>query len=209
MKATIAFTGARVIDSLPFSQSGTSNQAQALKDRGVDGVCGYLGVINPERLNYIISAGLAFMPVTLAGAYFDGASAEITQLKALGLPQATTVWLDLEGMKSFTRPAAEQEQQINQWGTDIKSAGFIPGLYIGSPQPFTGDELARLNVFRYWKAPSRVLDRNGKSWDEPTGCGFCMWQMWPQGMYKDTGVFVDVNIIGQDRKGRLPTWAVG
>ena len=208
MKTEQAFVGARGVDSLPFSQGGTMTQAQALKASGVDFFVGYLGAMNPARIAILLSAGLAFMPVTFAGEYFDGADDELSQLKALGLPPGCTVWLDLEGDKSYKWPTNDLIRLINDWAVKIIAAGYQPGLYVGSPQPLTGEELAALQVVRYWKAPSRVVDRNGRAWDSPGSIGFCMFQMWPQGNWKDTGVFVDVNIIGQDFRGRVPNWVV-
>lgn len=206
MKVEPAFVGARGIDSLPFSQGGTAAQATALKEAGIDFMVGYLGAMNPSRLGYLLDAGIAFMAVTYAGAFFNGGSDELAQLKSLGVPPGVTVWLDLEGKKSYETPPQQLISLNNDWAKMMQNAGYIAGLYVGSPQPLTGDELARLAFSRYWKAPSRVLDRAGKAWDGPSGIGFCMWQMWPQGMWRDTGVFVDVNIIGQDFRGRVPSW---
>lgn len=208
MRTEKAFVGARGVDSLPFSRGGTQEQAKALASRGVDFFVGYLGAMSAARLAHVLDAGLAFMPVTFAGEYFDGAADEIAQLKGLGIPLGTTVWLDLEGEKSWRWDAADLQRLINAWAKAISAGGWLPGLYVGSPQPLTGPELARLAVVRYWKAPSLVLDRNGKDWSEPPGVGWCMQQMWPQGVFRDTGVFVDANIIGEDRKGRVPTWCV-
>lgn len=206
MKVENAFVGARGVDSLPFSQGGTAAQANALVARGVDFFVGYLGAMNPARLGYILSAGLAFMPVTFAGEVFDGADDEIAQLKALGIPAGVTVWLDVEGQKTFATPVDELARLINDWAAKISAAGYVAGLYIAPPQPFTGPELAKLAVTRYWNSAGRVQDRNGKIWDEPEGIGFCMRQGYPQGFFRDTGVFVDPDIIWADRKGRVPTW---
>lgn len=208
MRAVPAQVGARGVDSLPFSQAGTRQQAIALADNGIDFFVGYLGAMSPERLAHVLLAGLGFMPVTFAGEYFDGAADELAQLQALGIPPGCTVWLDLEGDKSFKWPAADLIRLINEWATKLAAAGYQPGLYIGSPQPLTGDELSALKVVRYWKAPSRIGDRTGKIWDGPSGIGHCMFQMWPQMMWRSTGVFVDVNIIGQDYRGRVPSWVV-
>lgn len=209
MRIEPAFVGARLVDSEPFSEGGTAAHARALKAAGVDGLIGYLGAMNTARLGYVLAAGLAFMPVTYAGEYFDGPGDELAQLKALGIPAGATVWLDLEGQKSFAYDPIELERLINAWADAHAKAGYVPALYVGSPQPFTGDELARLRVYRYWCAASRVIDRHGKVWDEPTGCGFCMRQTWPQGVFQNTGVFVDVNQVTTDRRGRRPTWVVG
>ncbi len=197
-----AKVGARGVDSVAFSMSGTASQAKSLNDSGIDFFVGYLGMFNRDRLKMILDAGMAFMPVTVAGAY-DGKAAAATCV-ALGLPKGCTVWLDLEGKKAFSTPPEELKTAINDWATAIIASGYEPGLYIGSPQPLTGDELYHLKVVRYWKAPSRVVDRNGKVWDGPS-CGFCMYQLWPSVTW-GTGVWTDVNFIQQDFRGRLPSW---
>src|SRR5262245_54219990 len=101
MRVVNAFVGARGIDSLAFSQYGTASQARALKASGIDFVVGYLGAVSSERLQAILAAGLAFMPVTFAGEYNDGAADEIVQLRALGIPKGATVWLDFEGRPAW------------------------------------------------------------------------------------------------------------
>lgn len=207
MRTEAAEVGARGVDSLPFSQGGTSTQAHALKVCGCDFVVGYLGAMTAERLEWVFDAGLAFMPVTFAGEYFDGAVDELAQLKALSIPAGCTVWLDLEGQKAFATPAPELAQKINTWADAVKAGGFQPGLYVGSPQPFTSEELYALHVVRYWNALSRESDRNGRL-AEPK-CGWCMWQMHPSIMWRESGVWVDVNMIGKDFHNRLPNWVVG
>jgi len=197
------------VDSYPFSLGGTQEQANSLKDHGVDGLIGYLSAMNVDRLRYVLNAELAFMPVTLAGAYFNGAEDELSQLHSLGIPQGATVWLDLEGKKTYQWPVNDLLLKVNAWAHALIDDGYIPGLYVGSPQPFTGPELTALAVQRYWCAPSLILDRNGKDWSEPTGVGFCMRQFWPQCTFPGTNVFVDVNMVGEDRRGRVPTWVVG
>ena len=206
MRVENAFVGARGVDSLPFSQGGTAAQAKALAARGVDFFVGYLGCMNAARLGYVLDAGLAFMPVTLAGEVFDGADDEIAQLKALGIPAGVTVWLDVEGKKTLDVPLAELTDKINAWASKVAGAGYVAGLYIAPPQPFTGPELAKLAVTRYWNSAGRIQDRNGRIWDEPEGVGFCMRQGYPQGFFLDTGVFVDPNMVLADRRGRVPTW---
>ncbi|HWO25565.1 MAG TPA: hypothetical protein VNO30_42790 [Kofleriaceae bacterium] len=208
MKTEKAFVGARGVDSLPYSIGGTAEQARKLAERGVDFFAGYLGSMNVARLKFILDAGLAFMPITRAEEYFDGGADEVDRLRALELPKGCTVWLDLEGEKSYRFDPIELQGLINTWAKTISAAEYIPGLYVGAPQPLTGPELARLAVVRYWKAPSLVLDRNGKDWSEPSGIGWCMYQMWPSLCFRDTDICVDVNIIGEDRRGRVPSWVV-
>lgn len=198
------------MDSLPFSQGGTKEQACKLAASGVEFFVGYLGAMNKARLQYILDAGLAFMPVTFAGEYKDGAADEIAQLKALGIPVGCTVWLDLEGINAWNTPADQLMALINAWARDIKAAGYVPGLYVGAPQPLTGKQLYSLAVQRYWLGIGRCVGKDGK--DAYPDCGWCMRQDWhgkTTGFFwKDTGVFVDTNAIQCDHKGRVPTWVV-
>jgi len=208
MKTATAFVGARVVDSFPYSMAGTATQAKALKATGVDGLVGYLGHMNAARLGYILDAGLAFMPVTVAGEYKDGAADEIAQLKALGIPEGTTVWLDLEGIDAWNTPADKLSALINAWAAAIKTSGYMPGLYVGAPQPLTGKQLYALGVQRYWLGIGRCVGKDGL--DAYPDCGWCMRQDWHGQktgmMWKNTGVFVDTNGVQCDHKGRLPVW---
>jgi len=230
MKVVSAFPGARVVDSLPFSQGGTAEQARKLVSSGVEGFVGYLGAMNPARLSYVLDAGLAFMPVTFAGEYKDGAADEIAQLTALGIPRGVTVWLDLEGIEAWNTPPNELIRLINSWAFDIKSSGWMPGLYVGAPQPLTGKQLYSLGVVRYWLGIGRAVAKltpdqaaklaaltGSSQLDAYPDCGWCMRQDWhgnpvpgrPGGqLWKDTGVFVDVNQVQADHQGRLPAWVV-
>ena len=122
MRVEPAFVGARGVDSLPFSQGGTAAQAQALAARGVDFFVGYLGAMSAGRLAAVLDAGLAFMPVTFAGAVFNGAEDELAQLAHLGIPLGTTVWLDLEGAKTLTVPIDVLTRQVNDWAAKIAAA---------------------------------------------------------------------------------------
>lgn len=210
MIAEKAFPGARGVDSLPFSQGGSEDQARALACSGIEFFVGYLGAMNLTRLGHILNAGLAFMPVTFAGEYKDGARDELVQLGALGIPAGTTVWLDLEGLDAWNTPTADLARLVNGWATDIAGAGYMPGLYVGAPQPFTGPDLYALRVVRYWLGQGRCVGKDGR--DAYPSCGWCMRQDWHNSgngyFWKDTGVFVDTNSIQADHQGRLPVWVV-
>lgn len=206
MRVAPAPVGAHVVDSLPFSQAGTLEQAKALRASGVDALVGYLGVINATRVGHLHAAGLAFMPVTLAGEYEDGPADEIGQLRALGIPPGASVWLDLEGMKAFKSNPAELIAKSNAWADPIAAASYMPCLYVGVPQPLTSDELYALRVKRYWRGQGSVRDRFN-ALAEPTRCGWCMTQMFPS--YHRGGAWVDSNMIGQDYQARTPAWVVG
>lgn len=211
MKIENAFVGARCVDSLPFSNSGTMTQAAALKATGVDCFIGYLGAMTPARLALVLAAGLAFMPVTFAGEYNDGAQDEVLALHSLGIPPGATVWLDLEGLAAYKSDPVVLAAKINAWADKIKANGWMPGLYVGAPQPFTAKELYSLHVVRYWWGLGRCVDRFGNLAEPP--CGWCLIQQYhgqKSGMmWKSTGVFVDTNGVQCDYQGRLPVWVVG
>ena len=216
MKVEKAFVGARGVDSLPFSQAGTAAQAIALKKSGIDFFVGYLGAMSADRLDYILDAGLAFMPVTFAGEYTDGALDEIAQLKALKIPAGTTAWLDLEGLTAWKSDPKALMGKLTDWARAIAAEGWIPGLYVGAPQPLTGPELYSLPFTRYWLGIGRCVDRFGKdAYPAPESgapAGWCVYQLWHGQtagmMWRNTGVFVDTNSIQCDHKGRLPSWVV-
>ena len=208
MKIETAPVGSRGVDSFPYSLGGTTAQALALKASGIDFFVGYLGVITAERMGFILDAGLAFMPVTRAGEYTDGAADEVAQLKALAIPSGATVWLDLEGLDAWKSDPVMLMGKLRDWANTIKLAGWMPGLYVGAPQPLTGVELYQLPFVRYWLGIGRCVDRFGQ--DAYPQCGWCMRQDWHnQGkgmLWRNSGVFVDTNSIQCDHKGRLPVW---
>lgn len=216
MRVEVAHVGARGVDSLPFSQGGTEAQANALKATGIDFFVGYLGAMTKARLAFVMAAGLAFMPVTFAGEYKDGAADEIAQLRALEIPEGASVWLDFEGLDPWNMGKtaagrADLARLINAWAKDIAAAGYMPCLYVGAPQPLTGADLYALGVVRYWLGIGRCVDYSGK--DAYPACGWSMRQDWhnegSRGVnWRGTGVFVDTNAIQCDHRGRLPAWVV-
>ncbi len=205
MRAELAPVGSVVIDSLPFSQGGTQEQANGLRESGVHGVAVYLGVASAARVAMILAAGMGCFPVTLAGEYNDGPNDEIGQLKALGFPPGIHVFLDLEGMAAYKTDPKDLMARVNAWADGIRAAGYKPALYLGNPQPLTSQELWSLHVELYWKGQGRTVDRNN-ALAEPTG-GWSLTQMYPSRNLGDPAVWVDVNMVGQDYKGRVPSWA--
>jgi hypothetical protein len=203
VRAAYAPVGAVVCDSLPFSQSGTAAQAAELRASGVDALACYLGVLSPARLALILDAGLGYVPVSLAGEYEDGPVDELAQLRALGIPSGVVVWLDLEGMRAFRADPETLIAKIDAWADAIAAAGYVPGLYVGVPQPLTSAELTALHVVRYWRGQGSIRDRHN-ALAEP-GPGWCMVQFYPS--VTRGGVLVDANMVGQDYRARVPTWA--
>lgn len=190
--------GARVVDSLPFSQAGTPAQALALRAGGVDVLVGYLGAMNVSRLGFLTDAGVGFMPVTFAG-HYDGAVA-VAQCKALGLPAGTTVWLDYE---NDDQPTTDLIPKLSAWAHVVLAAGFTSGLYVGSPEKLTSGELFALPFVRYWHGQGSVRDRFN-ALAEPK-CGWCVVQAYPQ--HVRAGVLVDDDMVQQDYFGRVPVAA--
>jgi hypothetical protein len=195
--------GARIIDSWPLSHGGTPAQVAGLKKAGVDGVALYLGVASKVLVDACLAAGLLVMGVTLAARY-DGKAA-VRQAKAWGLPAGVTLFLDLEGKAAHETPPGEMIAKINTWANDVAAAGYVPGLYVGVPQPLTSSEIYQLRVYRYWQGQGSTRDRNN-ALAEPS-CGWCMTQMWPS--QTAAGVLLDWNMVGQDYKTRVPTAASG
>ena len=205
MKAVEAFAGALIVDSLPFSLGGTEGNALSMKGEGVDGFVGYLGAINEARVQALLDAEIAFMPVTFGTTpiHYDGA-ASVASCKKLGLPEGCSVWLDMEGLSVFHTMASVLMAAANAWAQVVADAGYMACLYVGVPQPLTGDELYSLAHVRYWHGQGEVRDRHN-AFANPA-CGWCMKQKWPS--IVRGGVLVDDNTVSQDDQGRLPWWAV-
>lgn len=194
-----AKVGARGSDSVtPIN----ALHAQGLKNAGYDFCVRYLGSVTSEEIDAILNAGLAFMPVTFGGVY-DGAVAA-QRCKDLGIPEGTSVWLDVEGAGAFQTPAPQLTAKIDAWAQHVQAAGYMPCIYLGAPQPLTSTELTQLAVVRYWHGQGRCVDRNNQL-AEPRS-GFCMWQMWPS--IVAAGVNIDANMIGADYQSRVPSWVV-
>lgn len=209
MISHVAPVGSRIVDSLPYSQSGTADQARALAASGVDGLVGYLGVISRERVRHVTDAGMGFMGVTLANS-FDGVRSA-AQARALDLPKGTTLWIDVEGQQAWMTTATELARKIEAWASSITTAGYVAGIYVGTPQPLTGKELYNLKgITRYWLGIGRCVGRDGR--DAYPDCGWCMRQDWHAAgnglLWRGTGVLVDTNSVQADHRGRLPTWAL-
>lgn len=196
-----------------FDTIAVINQAlaQGLKLAGMDFAVRYLGALTSNEVDTIVAAGLAIMPVTYGmkhGTVLDGALGDsyglssVRQASSAGIALGTTIWLDLEDASGTSQGIIAF---VNAWAARILAAGFVPGLYAGAGAQLTSLELYALKVTRYWHSLSRVSDRNGQL-AEP-GCGWCMYQLYPSVVV--ASVLVDVDVIQQDYRGRVPTWTRG
>jgi hypothetical protein len=208
MRVEKATPGMRVVDSWPYSKAGSAVSARYWADHGVHAFAGYLGLMNATRLNYVLDVGLAFFPVTLAGAYENGAADEVAQLKALGIPPGATVFLDLEGKRAFNTPIPTLFTYCKDWCAPIVGEGYEAGIYLGVPQPFTELEMYDLPFTKYWKGMGSVRDRFDKlaePWrDQQHHRGWNLEQV------PDTQSFggfdVDFSMVAKDYKGDVISW---
>jgi hypothetical protein len=197
MKTEPARVGARGTDSV---QAIDIVHAGALKKLGYDFCVRYLGSTTPAELACILSAGLAFMPVTYASAHDPKAA--VSACKMLGLPTGASVWYDLEGPAVFAADPAATIARLNDFAKTLLSAGFAPMIYVGSPQPLTSEELWKLAFVGYWHGAGSVRDRHG-ALAEPA-CGWMMAQS--NRSHWASGVWVDSDLVTADYRGRVPAW---
>lgn len=200
--------GARLFDSLPFSLGGDASGAAALVAPdaaagrgGADGIVGYLGTMTQARAAEVLAAGMGLLMTTVACAW-DGAAA-VAQARAIGYPVGCCVVLDVEDQESLDLGAAGLAAKIAAWAATVKSAGYVPSIYVGVPQPLSSEELWRLPVVRYWRGCGRIVDAADQL-AEPSGCGWCMTQAWDSIVHN--GIKVDANISGLDYLGRSMIW---
>ncbi|MDN3581002.1 DUF1906 domain-containing protein [Mucilaginibacter flavus] len=116
---------------------------------------------NAEAL-HILNAGLALMAVqhvandgwvpsaALGTQYGSYAALYATQI--VGLPPGVNIWLDLEGVNQQA-PAADVIAYCQAWYTEVKSAGYEPGIYVGWDAGLTSQQLyTKLSFSHYWRA---------------------------------------------------------
>ncbi len=204
MKVVNAPVGKIIVDSLPFSQAGTANQASGFRANSVVGVALYLGVANAARLKIVLDAGLGALGVTLAGQY-DG-PAGVKQAQTMGFPKGSTMILDIEGLTAFHTDPLLLIAKIQAWATAMVAAGFKAGAYFGSPQPLTSEEMWKLaGITIYWRGQGAMKDRLNNL-AEPTKCGWGLTQAYPSQVM--AGTLIDANMVSQDYLGRVPTLVV-
>jgi hypothetical protein len=193
----------------------TKAKAAALKQAGFAFAVRYLtrkatppaGDLSKAEVAAILDSGLALMavqhvaaagwtPSAALGAEY-GANAA-AHARAVGLPPGTAVFLDLEEVDAKTAPA-DIIAYCNTWHDALASAGYVPGLYVGSNCGLSGEQLyRRLKMTHYWKSGSKVpaLPQRGYSM--------------VQTIRKDdvvAGIAIDRNLVTPDAFGATPPWA--
>jgi len=169
-KVTRAPAGAQGFDTDTVVDA---HQAQQLRAAGFAFCLRYLslaegessGDLTPAEATRILHAGLALMavqhvrrrgwvPTAELGTTYGKTAA--LNAAAVGFPQGVNIWLDLEGVLGSVL-SEEVIRYCNAWFFEVASAGFGPGLYVGSEAILTGDELYwRLRTKHYWRSASDV-----------------------------------------------------
>ncbi len=190
----------------------TATTARALRDAGFKFAIRYLSRkakppakdLTADELNIILDAGLAAMavqhvapsgwiPSDTLGVEYGGNAAAHAQ--AVGLPEKSSVWLDLEGIAAGTLASAVIDY-CNAWFKEVENAGYTTGVYVGANSILSGDQLyLSLKTARYWKSGSNVPDIPHR--------GYCMVQhIIPDD--KVGGVSIDRNVTFVDVFGNAP-----
>ena len=195
----------------------TAGTAAAFKAHGYGFAIRYVRRVTPHSYDLsageaitILKAGLGLMVVqhvapegwhpnaTLGTAYGQIAAMEA---QGIGYPATCTLWCDLEGVSPGT-PTQPVIDFCNRWFDAVKAAGFWPGLYVGFECGISAQDLYyKLKFQRYWGAYNQNAD------EIPAIRGNCMKQsvMTRESTVSGIPFGFDVDVVGQDAKGGLPT----
>jgi hypothetical protein len=77
--------------------------------------------------------------------------------QSVGFPGRVNLWCDLEGVNEETT-AQDVIDYCNAWYTAISTAGYVPGLYVGSDAILTGQQLYDDLLFE----PSALIELKGR-----------------------------------------------
>lgn len=170
--------------------------------------------LTADELRDILGAGLALMvvqhvesatswtPSSEKGFRYGHVAAQSAH--EAGYENGCTLWLDLEGVSSYTG-AAVTIAYANSWFDVVKSAGYEPGIYIGWHCGLTAKQLYRdLKFSHYWGAYNLNAD------EAPAIRGLCMHQRAAKRADIPAGITyqIDTDLITADNLGGLPTLMV-
>lgn len=198
------------------NQHLTVAQAKAFRDAGNRFCVRYVprkapnpGDLTSGEAAVILKMGLALMvvqhvqrpgwlPTPAMGSQYGAFAARSCQ--EIGVPPGVTVWCDLEGVGSENPHDGVDPRDViaflNNWHTQVGSAGYTPGLYVGYDPDLTADQLGRSLYFEhYWAAYNLNKDQ------VPVPRGVQMRQDVEQIL---AGVRYDPNVIHADKLGGLP-----
>lgn len=196
MQVVPGVSGELVCDTYAVVRADT---AARLKASGVAGVVRYLDNLTAGELQGLLAAGLkvgfvsscrrtGWIPSKSMG-QSDGASA-LARLRALAIPVGPHAQADCEGMGGTGQGLIDY---LNGRGSVIKAAQYRHAEYEGwghKTNPY-----ASIDTNGYWAAMAIAEPR--------PACGWFMVQLMP-GNQSRCGVVVDLNIVQQDSRGRVP-----
>lgn len=122
----------------------------------------------------------------------DG-NAAASEALAVGYPVGATLWCDLEGRFGSAQPLIDY---LNNWGRQVKAAGFIPGLYNGPQNVLNAAQIQALIFPAYW-CPGAKVPKPAR--------GYQLFQMLPASI-PAPGTAIDVDVVERDARGDLPVF---
>jgi hypothetical protein len=191
---------ARGVDTI--DSAGLASLASQVRAEGFDFAYVYLGGATAAQC-IAIATVMPIIPVTF-GNRTDPSEA-LGNMVNMGLPlrvngASATLLLDAEA-QSEAAPALISAW--NGWAGGIQKAGARAGIYEGEENtPLTGDEYGALLFTSYWKSASAVPLPTLHG----TPIGWQCTQFLPADYKLKCGLVVDVDMIGEDYRGRVPTW---
>lgn len=193
---------ARGVDTV--DSADLARLALQVKSEGFDFAYVYMGGATAAQCQAIASV-MPIIPVTFADR-FDPSEA-IGNMTKMNLPfkdpvtgTPATALLDAEGRSD---PAATLISNWNAWAAGIQKVGLRAAIYEGNEDTIvTADQYGSLLMTGYWKSGSLVPCPTFKG--QPIG--WMCTQFLPANHKLQCGLVVDVDVIAQDYKGRVPTW---
>lgn len=193
---------ARGVDTV--DSADLARLALQVRSEGFDFAYVYLGGATAAQCQAIATV-MPIIPVTF-GNRTDPSEA-IGHMAAMGLPTKdpvtgtpAMVLLDAEGKSD---PASVLVAKWNAWAAGIQRIGVRAGIYEGEEStPVSGDQYGALSFTGYWKSGSFVPcpTLHGQP------IGWMCTQLLPANFKLQCGLVVDVDVIAQDHRGRVPTW---
>ncbi len=162
--------------------------------------------LSAAEANVILDAKLALMPVqhvrapgwqpSAALGDKDGTFAARNS-SLVGFPPGINVWCDLEGIKNGTS-ADDVIGYCNAWYVSVKSAAYLPGLYVGANAILSDQQLANLKFQNYWRSQSNVPNVRSR--------GYQLIQLFPEVTRNRIGI--DIDVTQNDYKEGQVQWLV-
>jgi hypothetical protein len=163
-----------------------------------------LGDVSEAEAKLILASGLSLMvvqhvattgwiPTPVLGKSYGTSAAAYT--KAAGLPAGLNVWLDLEDIPKGT-PHEDIIGYCNEWFSQVATAGFVPGVYVGFNVWLSSDELFfDLTTQHYWRAAGNIPDISHRGY-----------QMFQHVINAGTAHELDKNVVKADMLGGNALW---